>query len=185
MKLIIIYGPPAAGKLTVATEIARRTAFKVFHNHISIDCVAPVFDFGTPDFWEVVGDVRVAMISAAAREDISLIHTFCYEFLVDDEHFLKLIAAAEDNGGEVHLVLLHCDDDERRNRIGNESRVKIGKLTDPTSIGRPGKDINLTSPLPGRETLIIDTTSVPAEESAARIIEHFHLQTHVEPLCGE
>ena len=39
MKLIFIYGAPAAGKLTVANEIARQTGFKVFHNHLSIDCI--------------------------------------------------------------------------------------------------------------------------------------------------
>ena len=36
MKLIIIHGPPAAGKLTTANEIAAATGFKVFHNHLSI-----------------------------------------------------------------------------------------------------------------------------------------------------
>ncbi|MGI8542838.1 MAG: hypothetical protein ACR2MD_05085 [Aridibacter sp.] len=36
MKLIFIYGSPAVGKLTVANEIAKRTCFKVFHNHLMI-----------------------------------------------------------------------------------------------------------------------------------------------------
>ena len=48
MKLVIIQGPPAAGKLTVATELAAPTSFKLFHNHASIDCVKPVFEFATP-----------------------------------------------------------------------------------------------------------------------------------------
>ena len=43
MNLIFIYGPPAAGKLTVATEIAALTGYKVFHNHLSIDCIEPIF----------------------------------------------------------------------------------------------------------------------------------------------
>ena len=50
MKLVILYGAPASGKLTIATELGKRTGFKVFHNHLSIDCVRPVFDFGTPPF---------------------------------------------------------------------------------------------------------------------------------------
>jgi hypothetical protein len=175
MKLIIIYGPPAAGKLTVGNEISRLTGFKLFHNHTTIDCAKSVFDFGTPAFWRVVGDLRVGMIAEAARNDIDLIHTFCYEFGADDEHFGKLIAAAEDNGGEAHLVLLRCDNGELRNRIANESRVKIGKLTDPTSVDRENRP-ELTTPLPGRETLIIDTTNTPPDESAERIIAYFGLQ---------
>ena len=39
MKLIVIYGPPAAGKLTVAKELSKLTGFKVLHNHITIDLI--------------------------------------------------------------------------------------------------------------------------------------------------
>ena len=174
MKLIIIHGPPAAGKLTVANEIAKQTGFKVFHNHISIDYVKSVIEFGTPAFWRAVGNVRYSLIGEAARENIDLIHTFCYVFGADDDHFASLISAAEDHGGEVHLVLLNCSDEERRKRIGSESRVRIGKLTDPESVGR--NNIDLTSPYPGRETLILDTTNTSAVETAEAIIGHYGLQ---------
>jgi hypothetical protein len=174
MKLIIIHGPPAAGKLTVGGELARLTGFKLFHNHISIDCVKAVFEFGTATFWRLIEYVRVGMIAEAARVGIDVIHTFCYEFGVDDVHFSKLIGAAEDNGAEVHLVLLVCEEEERRKRISNASRVRIGKLTDPASVGR--NRINLTSPLPGRETLIIDTTAKPPEQTVLEILEHFRLK---------
>lgn len=182
MKLIIIHGPPAAGKLTVGSELSRLTGYKLFHNHLTIDCAKPVFEFGTPAFWRVVGELRFGIIAEAARERIDLIHTFCYEFGADDEHFEKLIAAAEDNGGEAHLVLLRCDDAERKKRIADESRIRIGKLTDPDSIGRPGKNIELSTPLPGKETLIIDTTATSVESSARQIIEYFGLQQRSEGL---
>jgi len=175
MKLIIIHGPPAAGKLTVGTEISRLTGYKLFHNHISIDYVRNVFDFGTPAFWNLVAKVRFETIAEAARDDVSLIHTFCYELGVDDEHFEKLIGAAEDNRGEIHLVLLRCDEAERKKRIANESRVKIGKLTDPASLDRENKP-ELSTPLPGRATLILDTTHTPADVTARTIVETFGLQ---------
>ncbi|HEX6125411.1 MAG TPA: AAA family ATPase [Pyrinomonadaceae bacterium] len=176
MKLIIIHGPPAAGKLTVANEVARLTGFKVFHNHLSIDCVKPVFEFGSEPFWRIVLKIREETIAEATRAGVDIIHTFCYAKDTDDEEFAKLIAAAEDNGGEVHTVLLLCDDEERRKRIANESRVLIGKLTDPDSVTRSRAEYDLESPFPGRETLIIDTTHVVPEASAARIIAHFKLQ---------
>jgi hypothetical protein len=176
MKLIIIHGPPAAGKLTVANALAERTGFKVFHNHLSIDFTRPVFGFGSDAFWRINGDLRNAVIAEAAREGIDLIHTFCYAKGPDDEGYRRLIASAEDNGGEVHAVLLWCSDEERARRIGNESRVRIGKLTDPDSVAKSRQVHDLYSPLPGTDTLSIDNTFIPAGSVAEQIIDHFKLQ---------
>lgn len=175
MKLIIIHGPPAAGKLTVANALAEQTGYKVFHNHLTIDCVKPVFEFGSEAFWRIVLTLRIEAIAAAAREGIDVVHTFCYAKGTDDENFKRLIAAAEDNGGQVHTVLLLCDDAERRRRIADESRVRIGKLVDPESVTRSRQLHDLESPYPGRDTLVIDTTAIPPDTAARRIIEYFGL----------
>jgi len=176
MKLIIIHGPPAAGKLTVSNKLAERTAFKVFHNHISIDCVKSVFEFGSPAFWRVLKLIREETFAEAAREGVSLIHTFCYAKGHDDEQYRRMIGSVERNGGEVHSVLLICDDETRRERIVAEERKQIGKLTDPDSIDMPREEFDLFSPLPGRETLTIDTTSISPDEAASRIIKHYNLE---------
>lgn len=176
MKLIIIHGPPAAGKLTVSRELAERTGFKLFHNHLSIDCVKPVFEFGSEPFLRMIELIRFGTIAEAARQGVNLIHTFVYASGIDDEHFARLIAAAEDNGGEVHTVLLVCDDETRRQRIGSDERREIGKLTDPDSIDMSRERFDIFSPLPGRDTLIIDTTDTPPAASARRIVEYFVLK---------
>lgn len=176
MKLIIIHGPPAAGKLTVSRELATITGFKVYHNHISIDCVKPVFEFGSRPFWRLIKLIREETMAEAAREGVSLIHTFCYAKGDDDEQYRRMIACVDDNGGEVHSVLLVCDDEVRRQRIVADDRKRIGKLTDPDSIDIPREEFDLFSPLSGRDTLVIDTTEVLPAESAARIIEYFGLE---------
>jgi dephospho-CoA kinase len=68
MKLIIIHGPPAAGKLTVSNAIAEKTGFKVFHNHQSIDCIRSVIEFGTEAFWRLSVQIRSLVIAEAARQ---------------------------------------------------------------------------------------------------------------------
>src|SRR3982751_385141 len=104
MKLIIIHGPPAAGKLTVANALAEKTGFKVFHNHLSIDCTKPVFEFGTEVFWRINIKLRSDVIAEATRQGIDLVHTCCYGKGPDDDYFRELVAAARDHGGQVHAV---------------------------------------------------------------------------------
>src|SRR3954469_3755652 len=100
MKLIIIHGPPAAGKLTVANALAAKTGFKVFHNHLSIDCVRPVIEFGTDAFWSINQRIRSLVVAEAAKLGVNVIQTFCYAKGIDDDNFQDFIDAVETNGGD-------------------------------------------------------------------------------------
>ena len=46
MRLIFIYGLPAVGKLTVAKELAAKTGYKLFHNHLVVDLLISTFELG-------------------------------------------------------------------------------------------------------------------------------------------
>src|SRR5690606_21847311 len=100
----------------------------------------------------------------------------------DDDHFRRLIASCEDNGGKVDLVLLRCDPEELKSRIGNESRVKIGKLADPDAIDRSLARYDLRTPFPDRDSLVIDTTGLDPEAAATTMIEYFALAPTAEAL---
>lgn len=178
MKLIIIHGPPAAGKLTVANAVSLRTYFKVFHNHLTIDCTEPVFEFGTRSFWDINHKLRCDIIAEAARCDIDLIHTFCYAKDLDDEYYRQLVAAATDNGGEVHAVFVNSRDEIRRQRIADPSRIELRKLTDPASIALQRDEDLLFSVHPDHadHTLTIDTSDISPDEAATLIIEKFGLK---------
>ena len=41
MMLVILFGPPAVGKMAVGIELERQTGFRLFHNHMSVDPVMP------------------------------------------------------------------------------------------------------------------------------------------------
>ena len=43
--LIIIFGPHASGKMTVGHELEKTTDFKLFHNHMTIELVRPLFGY--------------------------------------------------------------------------------------------------------------------------------------------
>lgn len=47
MLVAFLYGPPAVGKLTVATELGALTGLPVFHNHLAVDAARCLFPFGS------------------------------------------------------------------------------------------------------------------------------------------
>lgn len=176
MKLLFIYGAPAVGKLTVANEIAKMTGFKVFHNHLSIDCVEPIFEFGSKSFGKLVDLIRVETVAEAARVGRNLIYTFCYAKDLDDAHVAKITNAVEAGGGEVCFVLLTAEKAELKNRVTQESRRAFGKAKTAEMMDYFFENYDLFSPVPGRESLTIDNTNLSAEDAAKIIVEHFDLQ---------
>jgi hypothetical protein len=176
MKLIFIYGSPAAGKLTVANEIARRTGFKVFHNHLSIDCVVPVFEFGSPPFFRLIELIRYEVVAEAARAGQDLVYTFCYAKDLDDAHVAEVARRVEENGGEVCFVQLVCDKEILKKRVTEESRKRHGKASTPEMVDFFFRTYDLFSPVPDRESLRIDNSELPPQEAAQQIIDHFDLQ---------
>lgn len=49
MNLVFLYGPPAVGKLTVATILAEKTGYTLFHNHQIINLLRNVFGFDSKE----------------------------------------------------------------------------------------------------------------------------------------
>lgn len=175
MKLILLYGSPAVGKLTTANEIAKLTDYKVFHNHLTISAVEPVFEFGTAPFWKLVHLFRIETVAEAARHKQNLIYTFCYARDSDDAHVAEITRTVEENGGEIHFVLLVCDKNVIEKRVLKSSRKKYGKLKDREILRKLWNENELFSPVPERESLIIDNTAISAEAVAQQIIAHFNL----------
>ena len=58
MELVIIFGPPAVGKMAVGMELEKLTDFKLFHNHMTIELVQPFFNYGTATGKKLVGEFR-------------------------------------------------------------------------------------------------------------------------------
>lgn len=173
--VVFLYGPPAAGKLTVAREIARLAGFKVFDNHLSMDAVLPVFDFGTPPFGRMLRAIRSAVLAEAAREGVSLVFTSVYAHPQDIGYMEQMCAAIEDNGGRVHLVQLLCDRGVLLQRVVAEHRLLGSKLSDPDALSALLDSVDIETALPGRDSLVIDNTLATAEETARRIVRHFGL----------
>lgn len=175
MKVVFIYGPPAVGKLTVGRRLAKQTGFRLFHNHLAIDAVKPVFDFGTPPFWKLVSQLRKEVLDEAAKEGVNTIFTFVYAKGEDDEYVKEIVRVVESHGGEVCFVRLHCTPKELDRRVANKSRKKIGKLTSRSALAELGSKFDLTSEVPFARSLSLDTSKTSPEKVSAAIAKHFGL----------
>jgi chloramphenicol 3-O-phosphotransferase len=175
LKLVFIYGPMAVGKLTVARELARLTGFRIYHNHVSIDFVKSVFDFGTPAFWRLVDKFRREMIEEAAKEGVDTIFTFVYAKGSDDEFVCDIARRVESHGGRVCFVRLTCGRDELLRRVGSESRRGLGKLTTRSGLSRSLRKYDLTAEVPLPGSLSVDTTGRTPRQVAMEVAAHYEL----------
>jgi DNA polymerase III delta prime subunit len=171
---VIIYGPPGAGKLTVARALAERCGMRLLDNHLSVDPALRLFEFGTPEFGHLVERIRVALLEAAARAGLDVVSTFVYAHSIDDAHLATLIAASADGGADVTLVQLAPSTEELEIRVQAASRVGTTKITDPDVLRRLLREFDLRTPA-HFDDLVIDNTILPAEQAAELIADHVGL----------
>ena len=176
MKLLFLYGAPAVGKLTVARELARLTGYKLFHNHLTVDLVGSLFDFGSEQAERLSTRFRLEMFQEAALANLPGVVTFVYARGDDDAFVQQTIDAVEPHGGTVHFVLLTCEERELLRRVGQESRASFGKIRDAEQLQALRRRYDLDSPVPQRESLVVDTTHLLPQETARRIVRHFRLR---------
>lgn len=177
MKLVFIYGPPASGKLTVATELAKLTGFKLFHNHVSIQFVQSIFEFGTKTFSRLTGKYRLEMIEEAAKERVDTIFTFVYSKGDDDKFVRRVLQKVRSHGGQVCLVRLHCERDELVRRAKARQRREMGKVGDKKLLDDLFRRYDLNSEIPFQKSLSIDTTNRAARSVAKSITRQYRLSS--------
>jgi hypothetical protein len=176
MKLIFLYGPPAVGKLTVAQELAALTGYKVFHNHLTFDYAAALFEPFTPPFWALCNELRRMTIALAAKHGLEgLVFTYCYAYPDDDAYVARIRTIVESASGEVHFVQLLCDLEELTQRVIAPDRQEFGKLTSPQGLQETLSRYDLFTPIPNSDTLCIDNTQLGPRQAAEQIIDHFGL----------
>ncbi len=176
MNLVFIYGAPAVGKLTVATELAKKTDYKVFHNHLTVDLVRSIFPFGTKESSELSKRFRIEMFEAAVKANINgVIFTYVYAKDIDDEAVKEIKSHVENAGGNVLFVLLKSNNEELIKRVTSESRKKYTKIQKVNELEDVLSKYELALPIQDTESLIIDNTNFSPEEVSFQIIKHFKL----------
>ena len=122
-RLVVLYGPPASGKLPIVEIISAQTDWILFDNSAAIDVVAQFLQPGTPRFPEPIDSLRLDLVRAMLAEGRSVVFTFVYfGFNCEDISFFKFLAAAATSiGASLHLVQLRCSEETLLKRVSNSS----------------------------------------------------------------
>lgn len=171
MDLIFLYGLPSVGKLTVARELEKLTGFKVFHNHLTVDLVASLFEFGSESFINLREKIWLETFSEALTAKLNgLIFTFAPENTVSNEFPEQVRILFEKNNGNAIFIELKCENEELEKRLTDSSRQEFGKLNSLELFRQLYSQGVFDTPKITAD-YSVDTTQLSPKETATKIIE--------------
>lgn len=182
MKLLILIGNSAVGKMTVGQELTKITPFRLFHNHMMIEPVLEIFGSFRGD---VIQKLRSVIFEEfAASDNYGLIFTFMWAFdMPSDWAYLESVKQTfglpED---DIYYVELIAPQEVRlqRNRTENRLNNKASKRDITASDARLLRDDrnyrceSLPGEIPFPNYLRIENAQLSAGETAQIIKNHFH-----------
>lgn len=183
--LVFLIGPPAVGKMTVGLALEELTGLRLFHNHLSIEAVLPIFPFGSEPFSRLVGEFRVRIFEEVAESDLpGLIFTYVWAFdQPEDLVFVeKMKQVFEVRGGRVVFVELWSDLETRLAR--NETELRLTHKPSKRDVGLSRARVldhearyrlSSNGDFPLDHYLRIDNTRLEPVQVAQQIVAHFDL----------
>lgn len=181
MKLVLIIGSGAVGKMTVGQRLMNQTKLRLFHNHMMIE---PVIDiFGKFD-GKVIGDLRKVIFEHFVKSDNEgLIFTYMWAFDMpsDYQYINSVVDIFKNVGAEIYCVELVCDQSIRLKRNQTENRLENKKskrniVFSESLILREDSKYRLESKegeIPFSNYIKIDNSHLSPDEVVEMIIDKF------------
>lgn len=183
--LIIICGPQAVGKMTVAESLRDKLKYNMMMNHDSIEISDKIFGFATPAQKEFNAIFREKAFELAVKHNVDLLFTYvcAFEMPKERENLTRLADLFVSNGGNFYFVELSADVETRleRNTTPHRMERKASKRDIEWSKANLLRDmekhrLNSNSDEFWFENHIkIDNTNLQPDEVADMVIEIFHL----------
>jgi len=139
--LIIVSGPQAVGKMTVAESLRDNIGYSLMVNHDSIEVSDKIFERGSDAQKELNKLIRANAFQTAIKYDIDMIFTFvtAYDCQEDIEYLNSLRSMFEATGGSFYFVELSADLQTRLER--NVTPHRLASKFTKNDIERSTKDL--------------------------------------------
>ena len=127
MKLVIITGPQAVGKMTVGQELAKITELKLFYHHMLDDALSGVFDDMPGEWIRLSGLFCEEVLKAYAKSDeYGMIFTYRWAFdrQADWDYIRHIEELFREHGAEIYYVELAAPPGVRLQRNATENRLR-------------------------------------------------------------
>lgn len=178
MKLVLIVGAGAVGKMTVGQELMKITNLRLFHNHMMIEPVIEIFGRFKTD---TILKLRDVIFNDFVNDDNEgMIHTLMWAF--DMESDWKYVENLAKKFNEVYCVELIASQEVRLERNKTENRLlnKASKRDIEASNNRMLKEdthrlVSNEGEIPFKNYLRINNEHLEACEVAKIIKETFKL----------
>ena len=129
--LIVVCGPQAVGKMTVAESLRDKLKYNMMMNHDSIELSDRIFGFATPPQRELNAAIREKAFEIAVKHNVDLVFTYVCAFNVPEDcaYLMKLRDQFEQSGGHFYFVELSASLEERlaRNETPHRMERKASK----------------------------------------------------------
>ena len=183
MKLVLIVGDGAVGKMTVGQELMKITSLRLFHNHMTIEPVLEVFnDFNS----ELIMKLRFLIFEEFAKtNNYGMIYTcmWAYDEQEDWDLMNKIIDIFKKVNSEVYCIELVAPLEVRLQRNVTENRLKnkASKRDIAASNERliqhtkNHRFVSVDGEVPIKNFIRIDNSNIEADVVAKMIKEKFDL----------
>ena len=186
--LIVVCGPHAVGKMTVAESLRDKLRYNMMMNHDSIELSDRIFGFATPAQKELNEDIRQKVFSLAVKHNVDMIFTYVCAFDEPEEreYLTELKDLFEQSGGQFYFVELSADIEIRlaRNETPHRMERKASKRDVAWSRanlldGAAKYQLNSAEGETWFENhLKIDNSHLEPDQVADLVIEKYHLKAN-------
>ena len=183
MKLVVLIGDAAVGKMSVGQELMKQTGLRLFHNHMMIEPVIEIFGSFNGYVTQQLREVIFREFAKSDNECMIFSFMWAFDMQSDWDYIQHVSDIFRQQGGDTYYVELIASQEIRlqRNETPNRLACKASKRDLEASRQRllradaNYRCVSLPGEIPFENYMRIDNSDLAPELVATMIREHFGL----------